>query len=167
MRSQGFGHPCRTVTSTAGTALPLLSTIPHPHELRLCSGCQERRRRTPRGPGAQLGTDASWGAQGVSCSSPEVDGLAMGIEQGPWCERRAGVWRWPRSCCSFCRWWLLSKTGICKPLTHSSPTEGTQLLLTKETANHGPLGRNKLNASSHLCEPIWLCKRLIFSRYAT
>lgn len=72
----------------------------------------------------------------------------------------------PRGCWS-CWWWLSSKTGICKPSTCSSPSKGMELLLTKRTARHCPLGRRKLNTSSHLCKPIELCEGFIFSRCTT
>lgn len=34
-------------------------------------------------PGLSWGTDAARGAQGASCSSPELDGLAVGMGEGP------------------------------------------------------------------------------------
>lgn len=58
MRSQGYGHPCRTVhrhSWSRFTPPQHSSTIPHQHELRLCSGSGERRGRIQWGAGAQLG----------------------------------------------------------------------------------------------------------------
>lgn len=52
-------------------------TIPQPDVLWPL----QRQRRTQRGAGAQLGTDASWGVPGVRFSSPEPDGVAMGLER--------------------------------------------------------------------------------------
>lgn len=163
--------PAVRSAGAAGAAWPLLGTAA---SSRTPVGCPwalaavRRGGRIQQGARLSWGTDASRGEQGVvSCSSPELDGVAMGMGWGSRCGQREGVCTLPRSCCSCCRWWRLSKTGIWKPLTRSSPTEGTELLLTKGTASHCPLGRSKVNASSHLCEPIQLCKRFIFSRYAT
>lgn len=100
--------------------------------LSLCSIHRERwgcsgREQGSRGRRTLLGKHRGW--------------KGCGVRELLWGQRVCAHAR------TSCRWWLLSKTGICKPLTWNSPNEGMELLLTKGTASHCPLERRKLNTS--------------------